>query len=284
MTHLTRRAAVRSLAAIGLSARLIFGAKEKLRIGVTDWNLNLGADPAAVPLASKLGFDGVQVSFGRKLVDNKMPADNPEVIARYLELSQQYKIPIDGTCVDRLHDNGLKNDPLAPKWVSDSIRLTNALHTKVLLLPFFGKRALLTTAEMDYVGDALRELAPEAEKADVILGIEDTISAENNVRIMERSGSKNVLVYYDVGNSTVAGFDVLKEIRWLGKDRICQFHLKDNPHYLGEGNIQFAPIIRAIRDIGFSGYANLETDAHPDMLEADMRRNLLYIREIMGQA
>ncbi len=284
MTHLTRRAAVRSLAAIGLSARLIFGAKEKLRIGVTDWNLNLGADPAAVPLASKLGFDGVQVSFGRKLVDNKMPADNPEVIARYLELSQQYKIPIDGTCVDRLHDNGLKNDPLAPKWVSDSIRLTNALHTKVLLLPFFGKRALLTTAEMDYVGDALRELAPEAEKADVILGIEDTISAENNVRIMERSGSKNVLVYYDVGNSTVAGFDVLKEIRWLGKDRICQFHLKDNPHYLGEGNIQFAPIIRAIREIGFSGYANLETDAHPDTLEADMRRNLLYIREIMGQA
>lgn len=284
MTHLTRRAAVRSLAAIGLSARLIFGAKEKLRIGVTDWNLNLGADPAAVPLASQLGFDGVQVSFGRKLVDNKMPADNPEVIARYLELSQQYKIPIDGTCVDRLHDNGLKNDPLAPKWVSDSIRLTNALHTKVLLLPFFGKRALLTTAEMDYVGDALRELAPEAEKADVILGIEDTISAENNVRIMERSGSKNVLVYYDVGNSTVAGFDVLKEIRWLGKDRICQFHLKDNPHYLGEGNIQFAPIIRVIREIGFSGYANLETDAHPDALEADMRRNLLYIREIMGQA
>ncbi len=284
MTHLTRRAAVRSLAAIGLSARLIFGAKEKLRIGVTDWNLNLGADPAAVPLASQLGFDGVQVSFGRKLVDNKMPADNPEIIARYLELSQQYKIPIDGTCVDRLHDNGLKNDPLAPKWVSDSIRLTNALHTKVLLLPFFGKRALLTTAEMDYVGDALRELAPEAEKADVILGIEDTISAENNVRIMERSGSKNVLVYYDVGNSTVAGFDVLKEIRWLGKDRICQFHLKDNPHYLGEGNIQFAPIIRVIREIGFSGYANLETDAHPDALEADMRRNLLYIREIMGQA
>src|ERR1035441_9297067 len=35
-------------------------------------------------------------------------------------------------------------------------------------------------------------------------------------------------VYYDVGNCTQAGFDVVKEIRWLGKDRICQFHFKDN--------------------------------------------------------
>ena len=202
---------------------------------MTDWNLNLGANPEAVPLAAKLGFDGVQISFGRKLVDDKMPADDPEVIARYLSLSQQYKIPIDGTCVDRLHDNGLKSDPLAPKWVLDSIRLTKALDTKVLLLPFFSRWALQTKEEMDYVGDALRDLAPEATKAGVILGLEDTISAEDNVRIMERSRSTSVLVYYDVGNSTEAGFDPVKEIRWLGKDRICQFHLKDNPHYLGDG-------------------------------------------------
>ncbi|MBV8436252.1 MAG: sugar phosphate isomerase/epimerase [Silvibacterium sp.] len=283
MPHFTRRDLIRALAAAGLSTRLAFSAKEQLRIGVTDWNLNLGADPAAVPLASRLGFEGVQISFGRKLVDNKLPVDNPETIARYLALSKQYKIPIDGTCVDRLHTNGLKSDPLAPKWVSDSIRLTKALETRVLLLPFFGKWALENTAEMDFVGDALRELGPEAEKAGIILGLEDTISAENNVRIMERSRSKNVLVYYDVGNSTKAGFDVVKEIRWLGKDRICQFHFKDNPHYLGEGDIQFAPIIHAICDIGFSGYANLETDAHPDTLEADMRRNLLYIRQIIEQ-
>ena len=275
---------LRCVAATCFSSPLALASKDKLRIGVTDWNLNLGADPAAVPLAAQLGFDGVQISFGRKLVDNKMPVDNPDVIQRYLSLSRQYRIPIDGTCVDQLHVNGLKSDPLAPKWVSDSIRLTHALNTRVLLLPFFGRWALQDTAEMDYVGDALRELAPEAEKAGVILGLEDTISAENNVRIMDRSRSKNVLVYYDVGNSTKAGFDVVKEIRWLGKDRICQFHLKDNPHYLGEGDIQFAPILHAIRDIGFSGYANLEADAHPNTLEADMRRNLLYIRQLMQTA
>lgn len=235
-------------------------------------------------MASELGFNGVQVSCGRKIVDGKMPLDDPGMIARYLELSKQYRIPIDGTCVDRLHDNGLKSDKLAPKWVSDAIRLTKALETKVLLVPFFGPWALETRAEMDYTGDALRELAPEAEKADVILGIEDTISAEDNVRIMERSRSKNVLVYYDVGNSTKAGFDIIKEIRWLGKDRICQVHLKDNPHYLGEGPIQFSPVIRALNDIGFDGWANLETDARPAELQADLKRNLAYIRTVIQNA
>jgi L-ribulose-5-phosphate 3-epimerase len=141
---------------------------------------------------------------------------------------------------------------------------------------------LQTKQEMEYVADALRDLAPEASKAGVVLGLENTISAEDNVRIMERSRSECVRVYYDVGNSTIAGFNPAEEIRWLGKDRICQFHLKDNPHYLGEGTIQFAPILGAIRDIRFSGYANLETDSHAGQLESDMRRNLSYIRGLIS--
>ena len=252
-----------------------------LQIGVTDWNLKLGAKPEAVSKAAELGFKGVQVSFGRELTDGKMPVDRPEVIAQYLSLSQQRGVVIDGTCVDRLHDNGLKSDPLALKWVSDAIRLTRDLKVNVLLLPFFGRWAITSEPEMQHVGSALRELAPEAERAGVILGLEDTISAEDNVRIMDMSRSKNVLVYYDVGNSTKAGFDIVKEIRWLGKARICQFHFKDNPHFLGEGVIRFEPVVQAIRDIGWSGWANLETDARPDNLDADMQRNLSYIRQVV---
>jgi sugar phosphate isomerase/epimerase len=273
----------RDLLAAALAAPLVRAASAKIPIGITDWNLRLSANPEAIPLAARLGFDGIQISCGRRLVDDKMPLDNPEVIARCLALSRQHKIPLIGTCADRLHDNGLKSDPLAVRWVRDSIRLTHSVGTHVLLLPFFGKWALETRQEMEYVGDALRDLAPEAEKADVILGLENTISAEDNVRIMDRARSKNVLVYYDVGNSTNNGFDVVKEIRWLGKQRICQIHLKDNPNYLGQGKIQFVPIIAALREIGYNGYAVLETDSKsPATLEGDMKRNLSYIRGVLG--
>jgi L-ribulose-5-phosphate 3-epimerase len=224
-------------------------------------------------------LESLTVLVGLSMATISVPLCAQQVYARCLALSKQHKIPIIGTCADRLHENGLKSDPLAVRWVRDSIRLTRAVGTRVLLLPFFGKWALRTRQEMEYTGDALRELAPEAEKADVILGLENTNSAEDNVRIMDRARSKNVLVYYDVGNSTNNGFDIVKEIRWLGKDRICQIHLKDNPNYLGEGKIQFVPIMAAIREIGFSGYAVLETDSKSAAtLEGDMRKNLTYIR------
>jgi sugar phosphate isomerase/epimerase len=42
--------------------------------------------------------------------------------------------------------------------------------------------------------------------------------------------------------------------------------------------------MQAIRDIGFSGYANLETDAPSKQLEADMRKNLAYIREVIARS
>jgi L-ribulose-5-phosphate 3-epimerase len=68
-----------------------------------------------------------------------------------------------------------------------------------------------------------------------------------------------------------------------GKDRICQFHLKDNPHYLGEGGISFPRVMEAIREIGFTGAANLETDTHEGSnVEADMQKNLAYIRGLMA--
>jgi sugar phosphate isomerase/epimerase len=285
MREIGRRRLLGSAALAGLGWCAAWAAPEAaagLSIGVTDWNLRLGANPDAVPLAARLGFDGVQVSFGRRIVDDKMPADNPDTIARYLRLAAENRIPIDGTCVDRLHDNGLKDDKLAVKWTLDAIRLTRALGAQILLMPFFGDRAMTNEAEAMAVGDALRELAPVAEKAGVILALEDTISAESNVRIMERSRSANVKVYYDIGNSTQNGFDVVKEIRWLGKERICQFHFKDNPNYLGEGRVPVAQVVQTIRDIGFTGFANLETDTHPGAtVEADMRKNLAFVRQLM---
>ncbi len=253
-----------------------------LKLGVTDWNLHLTGKVEAVALASQVGFDGVQVSLGRKTVNGKLPLDDEAVQQQFLTAAKLHKIPIDGTCLDILHVNYLKNDKLGQKWVADAIPITKKLNARVILLPFFGKGALTTHEEMDYVGDALREIAPQAEKAAVILGLEDTISAEDNVRIMERTKSPAVLTYYDVGNSTQGGFDVVKEIRWLGKDRICQFHLKDNPNYLGDGKIEFPPILKAIEDIGFHGFANLETDSPSHEVEQDMGKNLHYLRRLLG--
>jgi L-ribulose-5-phosphate 3-epimerase len=253
----------------------------RFKVGVTDWNLKQENKPEAVALAKRLGFDGVQVSLGKGT--DRLPLSDPALQQAYLAESKRVGLPLASVCLEVLHKNVLKSDPLGRRWVADSIPIARALGVKVVLLPFFGKGALETQAEKDYVGDVLRELAPAAEKAGVILGLEDTISARDNVRIMERAKSPAVLTYYDVGNSTKGGVDVVEEIRWLGADRICEVHLKDNPHFLGQGKIDFPAVVDALADIGFRQWAELETDCPTGSVEKDMATNLAYIRGVMDR-
>lgn len=253
----------------------------RFKVGVTDWNLGQEGKLSSIALARQIGFDGVQVSIGKGT--DKLPLAERSLQKAFLDESKRVGLKVASLCLEVLHRNVLKSDPLGQRWVADSIPIATAMGVRVVLLPFFGKGALATTAEMDYVGDALREIAPAAEKAGVTLGLEDTISAKDNVRIMERTKSPAVLTYYDVGNSTKGGFDVIEEIRWLGKDRICEVHLKDNPHYLGEGTIDFKAVVAALADVGFAEWAQLETVCPSKDVPADMSRNLKFIRGLMAE-
>lgn len=249
----------------------------KFRVGVTDWNLKQTARIESIALAKKLGFDGVQISIGRQ-----MQLNDPALQEAFINESKRAGLPLASVCLDILHVNGLKSDPLGQRWVAEAIPIAKKLGVKVILLPFFGKWALKTTEEMDYVGDALRDLAPAAEKAGVILGLEDTISARDNVRIMERSRSRAVLTYYDVGNSTLQGFNIIEEIRWLGRARICEVHLKDNPGFLGQGKIDFPSVVKVLSEIGYDKWAQLETDSPTGSVENDMTTNLSYMRRLLA--
>ena len=262
-------------------ARVAVAQAPAFKVGVTDWNLRKEANPESFALAKRLGFDGVQVSLATGRGKDRMPISSADV-QRYLAESRQHGLPMSSTCLNILHTNYLKSDPLGPQRVSEGIAFTKALGLEVMLLPFFGEGAMKTAAEMDRVGDVLRELGPDAQKAGVILGLEDTISARDNVRIMERSKSPAVLTYYDVGNSTENGFAVVDEIRWLGRDRICEVHLKDNPHFMGQGRIDFPAIVDALADLQFKRWAVLETSARADALEDDLRKNLGFTRDLVA--
>ena len=98
------------------------------------------------------------------------------------------------------------------------------------------------------------------------------------MRHLDRVASPAVKVYYDVGNSTDKGRNILKEIRLLGK-RICEFHFKDAGYMLGHGRIDFKAVRQALDDIQYSGWMNLEA-ATPHGVAADYAADLKYLRPI----
>jgi L-ribulose-5-phosphate 3-epimerase len=252
-----------------------------LKIGVMDTVFRMNGKPEAVALAKKLGLAGMQVTLGRSADGKTLPLEDPAIQAAWRAASKEHGIPLNSTYIDMLHADCLKDNPNAPMWIRKGIAITKALNAPVLMLVFFGKCQVLERPELDRTIALIRELAPEAERAGVVLGFENTSSGADNRYALDQVKSKAFKVWYDIGNSTYNGYDVPAEIRALGRERICMFHIKDRG-YLGEGKVDVPAALRAIADIRFEGFGNLETPSPSGDVEADTRRNTEYLRKVMS--
>lgn len=233
-------------------------AKRRFKIGACDWSIGKQADVGAMEVAKNIGLDGVQVSLGTEA--NNMHLRQPAVQQAYRDAAKQFGVEVASLAIGEMNRVPYKSDPKTIGWVSDCIDVQKAMGVKVVLLAFFSNGDLKgDKTGTDEVVRRLKEVAPKAEKARVILGIESWLSAEEHMDIIQRVGSPAVQVYYDVANSTKMGYDIFKEIRWLGKQKlICEFHMKENGFLLGQGKVDFKQVRAAIDDIGYAGWMQIE--------------------------
>lgn len=281
---MNRRDCLKAVAAGALAWRAYGARKLNVRIGSMAGSLPQGTPEEVFAAGKRVGLQGVEFDIGRNPVDGSLPLFDPELQKRYVAAAKSNGMSVAGVVLDVFHRHYLKNDPVAVTFIDRGIATAKAMDAGVLLLPFFGKAALTNRDEMGYVADIVKEHAGVAQKAGITLGLEDTISAEDNAWMLERIGSPAVKVYYDIGNSTNNGFDTPKEIRWLGGSRICQIHIKDRG-YLGEsGRIDIVENLRAIADAQYKGWVNFETSSPTKDREADLKKNFEILKKAMGEA
>lgn len=236
--------------------------------------------------ARKAGLDGVEIGVG-SAADTLQVAD-PAVRQKYKDEMKQTGLVISSFMMGLLNGYPLASDPRGPAWLQQSIDAAKDLGAGVILVAFFGKGSLLDgdqlkKADVDVVVERIKAAAPRAKQAGVILALENTLSAKQNLEILDRIGEDSVAIYYDVGNSTRNGYDVPAEIRLL-KNRIAMFHFKDGPNYLGQGVVKYEPIAAAIKDIGYQGWIVMETSNPSKDGVADAKRNAEYIRRLLGMS
>jgi L-ribulose-5-phosphate 3-epimerase len=255
-------------------------ATSEVRLGVCDWTIKKTGTPEALELASELGLEGVQVSLVPRgeslaLLDEKLQRS-------YLQTVEKTGVEIASFCIGELNNVPLKGDPRAERWVAEGSEVASAMKRGIILIPFFGKGELRDDpAGIESVIRSLRRLAPKAEKAGVTLALESMLSAEAHQKIIEAVGSPAIAVYYDVGNSQEAGYDVGREIRLLD-GQIAQFHAKDYQDLFGKGSMDFAAVRSAMQDIGYSGWLVLEEVKFPLGLEQSIRNDLEYLKSVFA--
>jgi L-ribulose-5-phosphate 3-epimerase len=256
-------------------------AKKDIMIGACDWSIGNAGQPEAMQLGQKIGLDGVQVSLGN--VGNNMHLRQKQVQDAYKLAARQFNVKVASLGIAELNSIPYKSDPRAIEWVSDSIDVAKAMGVKVVLLAFFDKGDLKNDKPgQQEVIKRLKAVAPKAEKAGIVLGIESWLSAEEHMYIIDAVGSENIKVYYDVCNSTDMGYDIYREIRWLGKqNQICEFHMKENGILLGDGKIDFNKVRSAIEDINYRGWMQIEGAVPPGKTVVDSYvSNLKFLSKI----
>ena len=263
----------------------LMAARKKKEAAVAKIRISARHFGAKLDLAKQAGLEGVELGVGG-------PADTLQIAgADYRkQIKQQMKatgVVVSSLSMDLLNRSPVATEAKAPAWVTQCIEAAADLGAKDILVPFFGPANLLgkdkslKTDAVDALVARMKELAPIAAKAGVVLGLENTCSGKQNLEILGRINSDAVGCYYDIGNSTHAGYESPAEIRQL-KGRLPIFHFKDGKNYLGEGKVNMQAVAESIKAIGYEGWIVLETSCPSKNAVADCKRNADYIRKLLG--
>lgn len=286
MTRLTRRTFLAGAAGSAVLVRPALGpatesgAAPRFRIGACDWSLGATCQLKALDIAKEIGLDGVQVSF--RTVEQGEDLRLEESRQRYLARSAELGVGICSLAMGGLNRVPLAINDRAEEWVRECIDVMPLLGQKVVLLAFFGEGDLRNKPDwQEQLIQRLRRLAPRAEKAGVILGIESTLDASGHLRIIRAVDSPAVQVYYDMLNMLHQGYDPYEDMRQIGGELICEIHCKESGTLLGKGRLDFPRIKAILDDWGWKGWLVLEGAVDPALgLVESYKRNADYLRKV----
>src|SRR5919201_1344519 len=252
-----------------------------IRIGMTDWNLGKRGDVAKFALARQIGLDGIQVSLTFPTDDSPHLRD-PKVQARFKQAALDNGIQICSLAIGTpgasrlpLHSN-----PAAAILLVEAVDVARNIGTTNILLPILGDSRInmKDQREVDFFVAMMKEVARYAEKAGVVVALEDWISAEDNIRLLDAIGSDSIGVYYDAHNIKSKLHDPYGEPTRLGK-RIHQVHVKNGSKLMREPEtVDWPRLAREFFEIGYRGWYVLETESPSNDFIADTRANIEYVR------
>ena len=238
-------------------------AGHRFKIGVCDWMILKRQKLGAFKRAHEIGADGVELDMGglgqRPTFDSKLT--DPVERHRFQEEARKYGLEICSLAMSGFYAQSFAQRETVPLMVRDTINAMEWMDVQVAFLPLGVQGDLVKHPELrPAVVRRLRELAPMAEAARVVIGLETALDAAGEVALLEEVGSPAIRIYFNCANPLQAGRDLHKELRILGRDRICQIHCTDEDGVLLKDNKRLD--MRKVKDtldgMDWSGWLVLE--------------------------
>lgn len=253
-----------------------------IKIGACDWSIGKGSNIGAFDVAKQIGLDGIMVDIGNP--DNDLHIRHQAVQEQYKKASERTGIVVTSLALGLFNRFPFHSDERTQDWIKYAIEAAKNLNTKIVLLAFFNASDLRNdVSRKEAAIKHLKAVMPIAEKAGVILGIESYLNAKEHEEIMNSVGSKNLKVYFDFRNTADAGYDAVAEFKKLGRDKVCELHMKENGFLLGKGTIDWNAVANAVYEMNYTGNGWMQIEgAIPKGGEpiSSYKHNLAYLQKL----
>ncbi|MCA9241428.1 MAG: sugar phosphate isomerase/epimerase, partial [Planctomycetales bacterium] len=261
-------------------------------IGVCDWMILKRQKLGAFALASEIGADGLEVDMGslgqRDTFDSKL--GDPAAREAFLQESTKQGVAICSLAMSGFYAQSFAERPTVPRMVGDCLATMSAMGVRVAFLPLGVQGDLVQRPELrPVIVERLKRLVPAAEEAGAVIGLETALAAEDEARLIDEIGSPAVRSYFNFANSLQAGRDLTKELKTLGRERICQIHCTDQDGvWLRNNERPDMPAVKHTLDaMGWTGWLVVERSRDAKQarnVRKNFGENMAYLKEVFQQA
>lgn len=279
------------LASPGLALDSVFGdimSHQRYKIAVCDWMILKRQKLGAFQLTKDIGADGVEVDMGglgnRENFDNRL--HDPAVRDSFLAKANELGLEISSIAMSAFYAQSFAERPGVDLMVQDCISTMIAMKVKTAFLPLGVKGDLVRYPTLrPAIVERLKMAGAHAEKAGVVIGIETALDAKGERNLLEEIASSSIKSYFNFANALQNGRDLIKELRILGKELICQIHCTDEDGVWLQNNtrLDMKKVKRALDRMDWNGWLVIERsrDARdPRNVKKNFGANTAYLKSI----
>lgn len=263
----------------------------RYKIGLIDLMLLKRQKLGALPLTKQLGADGLEVDMGglgnRTTFDNQLLNDS--VRQQFLDKAKELNIEIFSLGMTGYYAQSFCGREQYAQSIADCIRTMKLMNVKVAFLPLGVQCDLKKKPEVrDSVVARLKVAGKMAEEAGVVIGIETALSAKEEVQLLKEIASPAIKIYFNFSNPLKEGRDLIKELKILGRDRICMIHAsnKDSVWLENDSQIDMKAVKKTLDKMKWSGWLVIERsrDAKkPSDVKGNYGANTAYMKKIFQE-
>lgn len=265
--------------------------KENYKIAACDWMLLKRQKIGSFKLMNELGGDGVEVDMGglgkRERFDNKLR--DPHFQELFRKEAATYNLEVPSIAMSAFYAQSFATRTNYLDLMQEAVEAATALGAKVIFLPLGVQCDLKKNPELRPVLiERLKIAGKIAKKAGIIIGIETALDATGDVELLKDINSSAIKIYFKFQNPLENGRDLYKELRILGRKRICMIHCTDTdgvtlPH---NARINMEKVKLTLDDMGWKGWLVVERSRDKDdvrNVKKNYGTNIAYLKKIFQQ-